>query len=155
MSSENRDRVIVVGFDAWTEPVITELEQSPVDFVVVTNDVSVVPGLEERGIEVVGSERMSRDVFLKAGIKDADAVLVATLDDHQNLLAVLTVSGIDESIPITSFAAEDRDVSKLKQAGADTVVNLGVIVGELIADAAISGEDIDELLEQALTELTM
>lgn len=155
MSSHDRDTVIVVGFDAWTEPVIAELERSDVDFVVITTDLSVVEGLRERGIDVVGSKRLNREVFMQAGIEDADAVLVATLDDHHNVLAVLTVVGIDSSIPITSFAAEDRDVSKLKQAGAERVVNLGVIVGELIADAAVSGEEIDTLLEQVVTELPM
>lgn len=142
--------VIVVGYDGWTEPVLDELQARGNDVTVVVTDGTAAAKLRERDVAVVRSDDIDEAAFRAAGLADADAVFVATLDEQVNVLAVLTVMNADQSVPIATFAREGSDVPKLRAAGADTVVSLGEVVGELVVEVALS----DRSVEDVVAELT-
>ncbi|WP_248516055.1 NAD-binding protein [Salinarchaeum laminariae] len=138
--------VIVVGYDAWTEPVLVQLAEHGVSFTVVTTDDGTADRLEERGLSVVLTDDVDEACFRAAELNRADAVLVATLDDQLNVLAVLTVMNVDESMRVVTFAGEGQDVPKLRAAGADSVVSIGQAVGELLVEVALSERDVSDVV---------
>ncbi|GAB3681453.1 hypothetical protein GCM10028857_05700 [Salinarchaeum chitinilyticum] len=140
------EHVIVVGYDAWTEPVLVELAECGVSFTVVTTDGEAADRLEDRGLSVVHTDDVDEACFRAAGVANADAVLVATLDDQLNVLAVLTVMNVDESMRVVTFAGERQDVQKLRAAGADSVVSIGQAVGELLVEVALSERNVSEVV---------
>lgn len=145
-------RVIVVGYDTWTEPVLDELDAAGARTTVITTDSSAADALREDGQDVVETATVDEACFREAGVEDADHVLVATLDDHLNVLAVLTVDSVAD-VPIATFAAEERDVEKLRAAGADTVVSLGQAIAELVVEVAVTDRPLDVVVDDAVEEL--
>lgn len=145
---DDLEHVIVVGYDAWTEPVLVELADYGVSFSVVTTDGEAANRLEDRGLTVVHTDDVDEACFRAAGIEDADAVLVATLDDQLNVLAVLTVMNVDDSMQVVTFAGERQDVRKLRAAGADNVVSIGQAVGELLVEVALSERDVSAVVRE-------
>ena len=145
-------RLVVVGYDGWTESVLAEL--AGLDDVEYTVVVEEERGVRERlvgdGHAVVTCAEVDAATMREAGVEGADGVLVATLDDQLNVLAVLTIRNVDESVPVVTFAGEDRDVPKLEAAGADTVLSLGQVVGELIVEVAITGRSSEQVLLELL-----
>ncbi|AGN02734.1 TrkA-N domain-containing protein [Salinarchaeum sp. Harcht-Bsk1] len=149
---EPGSHVVVVGYDGWTPAVLTELEVLDVSVSVITRRESASEGLAERPVSVVPTDDVNEACFREAGIDRADAVLVATLDDQLNVLAVLTVMNVDESMHVVTFAGEEEDVPKLRAAGADRVVSLGQAVGELLVEVALSERQVDDVVAQLLGE---
>ena len=141
-----RDHVIVVGYDNWTSPVIDELERIGCSVSLLVTDETAAARFIDRDCTVVVAEEFNESAFTDAGIDRAAAVLIATLNDQANVLSVLTVRNIDESIRVVSFAGEAKDVPKLERAGADTVISLGRVVGELLVDVAVDGRAVDEVV---------
>lgn len=145
---DDLEHVIVVGYDAWTEPVLVELAERGVSFSIVTTDGEAADRLEGRGLTAVHTDDVDEACFRAAGVERADAVLVATLDDQLNVLAVLTVMNVDESMQVVTFAGERRDVQKLRAAGADSVVSIGQAVGELLVEVALSERDVSDVVRE-------
>lgn len=146
------DHVVVVGYDAWTEPVLVELGDHDVSFSVITTNHAAADRLADRGLTVVDVDDVDEACFHEAGIDRAEAVLVATLDDQLNVLAVLTVMNVDDSMRVVTFAGEAQDVSKLRSAGADHVVSLGQSVGELLVEVALSERDIADVVSELVED---
>jgi voltage-gated potassium channel len=140
--------VIVAGYDAWTEPVIHELLARDVTPTVITTDEAVGARLRERDVSVVITADVDEACFRAADAEAADAVLVATLDDQLNVLAVLTVMNVDEGARVVTFAREEQDVPKLRAAGADRDVSLGQALGELLVEVALSERRVDEVVRE-------
>lgn len=143
-------RAVVVGYDAWTEAVLSALATAAIEYSVLVTDETVAKRLDARGEPVVYSDTVDDAALREAGGADADAVLVATLDDQQNVLAVLIAADIAEQATIATFAGERRDAPKLRRAGADVVVNLGQVIGELVVETALTGAEPTTLLDNLL-----
>ncbi len=144
--------VVVVGYDTWTEAVINRLQKRDIEYTVLVTDRSVSTTLTERDIPVVYTATITEAAFAEADITDATAVLVATLDERQNVLAVLTAADVTTDTRIVTYASEQVDAAKLRRAGADTVVNIGPVTAELLVQAATNDMDPGALLEQLLDE---
>lgn len=149
-ASRNGESLIVVGYDSWTEPVLDELERVDTSVTVVVTEEAAARRLDDRPVSVVRSADVNEAAFERAGIDRASAVLVATLDEQVNVLAVLTVMNVDESMEVVTFAGEARDVPKLEAAGADTVVSLGDVVGELFVEVALEERTVDDVIHELI-----
>lgn len=146
------EHVVVVGYDHWTEAVLTTLEELGIAHAMVVTDDTATGTLESHEARLVRAEALNEAAFREAGAEHADAILVATFDDRLNVLAVLTAIEVIEDATIATFSDERRDATKLKRAGADTVVNLGPVVAELLVDSALSGADPRALLDKLLAD---
>lgn len=142
------DDLLVVGYDAWTEPVLVELSARGASVTVVTTDDAAAAALRDRGFGVVQTDDVDEACLEAAGVADVDAVLVATLDDQWNVLAVLTIMNVDPDIEVVTFAGEARDVPKLRAAGADRVISLGETIGELLVEVALTDRDVEAVVDE-------
>lgn len=140
--------LIVVGYDAWTEPVLDELADRDCTVTLVATDPAVVDRVADRDVEVVLSEDVDAACFAEAGIDRADAVLVATLDDQRNVLAVLTARTVDPDVEVATFAGEARDVPKLRAAGANRVISLGESVAALLVEVALTERAVADVVAE-------
>jgi len=140
--------LVVVGYDAWTEPVLEELAERDVSVALVATDPALRERLADRTLDLVVTDDIDEACFEAAGIGRADAVLVATLDDQRNVLAVLTVRNVDPGVRIATFAGERRDVPKLRAAGADRVISLGEAIGELLVEVSLSERPVAAVVEE-------
>jgi Trk K+ transport system NAD-binding subunit len=146
------DHVVVVGYDHWTEAVLDTLDDLGIDTALIVPGETTAAVVDAHDRRLVRTETLNEAAFRDAGAQYADAVLVATFDGRLNVLAVLTASEVVEDATIATFADERRDTAKLKRAGADTVVNLGPVVAELLVDTALTGDDPRALLDVLLAD---
>ena len=89
----------------------------------------------------------------RAQIREARAVIAATNNDADDALAVLTARDLNPEITIVAAATNRENISKLKRAGADTVISPAMIGGHLLVESAMSDSDV-EALERELVGAT-
>ncbi|WP_331235898.1 NAD-binding protein [Natronorarus salvus] len=132
------DHVLVLGYSEITEPLLEELGEET-DIVVVTPDADVASALDGRGVNVLTADPTTEEALEDARIDDARGVVVATLDDAQDVLAVLAARTASPEVRIVAAAVGTSHVDKLERVGADDVISLMGVGGRVIGRSVLSG----------------
>jgi len=143
------DHVLVLGYGDLTEPILEEL-QSTVEFIVVTPDDDATTALGKRDINAIVGDPSDDEPLQRAGIDRARAVLVATNDDAQDALAILTASQLNPDARIVAAATDRENIEKLRRAGADSVISPAVIGGHLLVQSAMGGQGMEAIADRLL-----
>jgi voltage-gated potassium channel len=146
------DHIVVLGYGDLTEPLVEELHDNNVEFVVITEDSSHVTRLRNRDIQVLVGNPSDDEPLHDADIEHARAVIVATNDDAEDAFAVLTARELNPDVHIVAAATIRENVEKLRRAGADTVLSPAVIGGQLLVRSALGETDVESLAERLLEE---
>ncbi len=144
------DHVLVLGYGELTEPIIRELDDRT-QFLIVTPDATRVSELAERGFDVLRGDPSDEETLRRASVDVARAVVVATNDDADDALAVLTARALRPDVRIVVGATHDENAKKLKRAGADTVISPTTIGGHLLVESAL-GRDGTESDAEAVAD---
>jgi voltage-gated potassium channel len=149
--------VVVLGYGDLTEPILTELADAGVDYVVVAKpDNASIPELQERDVPLVTADPSDEEPLERVHIDRARAVVAATNDDAPDALAILTARELRPDVTIVAAATDRENVDKLKRAGADTVISPAQIGGHLLVESALGSTDseriADSLVEGHLDE---
>jgi len=139
------NHVVVLGYGSLTRPVLDKLGDRT-RYVVVATDEELAERLRGRGYEVVEADSVTEDVLADVDVRDSRAVVVASDSDADDALAVLTARDAAPDTKIIAVASNSENAEKLRRAGADTVVSPADIVGKLLAESALTGEDTEEIL---------
>jgi voltage-gated potassium channel len=145
------NHVLVLGYGDLTEPILQEL-QGKVRFLVVVPESTRATELGERGFDVLSGDPSDEQTLERAHLDDARAVVVATNDDAEDALAILTARQLHPDARIVAAATHRENVDKLKRAGADSVISPASIGGRLLVDSALGGEDSEAVAERLLDE---
>jgi voltage-gated potassium channel len=145
------DHVVVLGYGDLTEPLLEELN-AVVDFVVITPDSDAAARLRTRDVHVVVGDPSDEEPQHSAGIEHARAVVVATNDDAQDALAILTARQLGTDVRIVAAATDRENTEKLRRAGADAVISPAVIGGHLLVESALGTGDMEGLAERLLDD---
>lgn len=133
--------LLVLGHGDLTDVILEEL--GDVEYLVVTPDANWASGMKERDVDVLVADPSDEETLLRAQIGDASAVLVATNEDAEDALAVLTARQLNPTVRIVAAATNRENVEKLRRAGADVVISPATIGGHLLVDSALGGEDVE------------
>ena len=85
----------------------------------------------------------SDDILREAGIQYAQALLVATDQDANNIYITLSARNLNPNVLIVARANHDETVVKLKRAGADRVLSPYAIGGHRMANLALQPNVVD------------
>ncbi|MFB6284708.1 MAG: NAD-binding protein [Halobacteria archaeon] len=142
------NHIIVLGYDEMSDSIISSLG-SDSDVIVISRDSDQVEKLQKEGnLKVFEAEPADQDNLQKAKIDKAKAVIVATGNDAEDTLSVITARQLNNDVRIVAGANNQQNIRKLKLAGADSVISPAGIAGRLIAKSALTGEDIEELVKE-------
>lgn len=94
------------------------------------HDVTVIDTEAADGVDIVGDATVEA-AFEEAAIADAGAVILALPDDETTMEATLVARQADPDVEIVAAAAELATTSKLYRAGADYVLALPKIAGQM------------------------
>jgi voltage-gated potassium channel len=139
------NHVVVLGYGSLTRPVLDKLGDRT-RYVVVATDEGLAERLRERGYEVVEADSVTEDVLADVDVRHSRAVVVASDSDADDALAVLTTRDAAPQVEILAVASNSENAGKLRRAGADTVVSPADIVGKLLVESALTGEDTEKIL---------
>jgi len=142
-----KNHVVVLGYGSLTRPVLDKLGERT-RYVVVATDPELADRLRDRGYDVVKTEAVDEEALAEAGVRDARAVVVASENDADDALAILTVNQSSPDVEVIAVASSSENAGKLRRAGADTVVSPADIVGKLLVESALTGKDTERIVEE-------
>jgi voltage-gated potassium channel len=121
--------------------VVEELQRGGRRIVVVERDPDRVHRLQEAGIPAVEGDATSEATLRAARIDTAHGLVSCVNDDAHNVYTVLTARTLNPRLFIVARATEEQAEDRIRQAGADRVVNPyqlgGTRLAHLLAKPAI------------------
>jgi voltage-gated potassium channel len=141
---------IVIGYGDLTEPILESLgaEQA----VVITRDQEKAKRLRDRGFEVVTADPSDEEPLHRLHIERARGLIVATNDDAQDAMTILTARELNPDLRIVAAATDRENVRKLRRAGADIVLSPLVLGGRLLVESAFGNDEPERVVEKLLED---
>jgi len=127
-------RVIVCGYGDVGASATRTLEQEGIETVVMDQR-------EYPEVDVVGDVTSPR-TLAEANIQDARAMVLAVDNDATGIYAAILIKHLAPDIELIARANDPENVWKLYNAGADYVLSLSAVTGEILASTLIEGESI-------------
>jgi voltage-gated potassium channel len=139
MASKLKNHTIICGLGRTGQAAIKELWKEKIPFVVVEKDESKIEEARENypNLIYILGDATQDETLIKAGIKSAANLIVATADDADNLFITLSAKNLNPNLRIVTRANREENVLKLKRAGATEVILPNVIGGLRMASLAI------------------
>ncbi|VVB88078.1 Calcium-gated potassium channel MthK [uncultured archaeon] len=136
-----KNHVIVMGFKFMGKYIVENLKPLGVEYIVITRDAGQVDALRSQGIPAIYAPiTHAFEVLRQAGAERAIALISTFEDDCDNMLAILSAKKLNKEIR-TITVVNDRELAEsARDSGADIVVSLHDVVGEMLAISTISKE---------------
>jgi voltage-gated potassium channel len=132
---------VVCGWGRMGRAVVEELRRGGRPFLVVERNPERVRLLQEAGVAVVEGDSTSESTLRSARIEYARGLVSCVNDDAHNVYTVLTARALNPKLFIVARATEESAEQRIRQAGADRVVNPyqlgGTRLAHLLAKPAI------------------
>jgi voltage-gated potassium channel len=139
MVAKLKNHTIVCGIGRTGLAAVKELYKEKVPFVVVEKNEEKIEEAREKypNLIYIHGDATQDETLIKAGIKSASNLIVATADDADNLFITLSAKNLNPRIRIVTRANREENVIKLKRAGATEVILPNVIGGLRMASLAV------------------
>jgi voltage-gated potassium channel len=133
---ENLDNFIIIcGYGRVGQEVAKHMEKDKQAYVIIDNSEENFLLARRKNCLAIKNDASKNEVLLNAGInKGAKAVLCTTGNDVTNVYVTLTSRHLNSDIKIISRANRQENIKKLKQVGADFIVQPFEISGLLAAE---------------------
>ncbi len=146
-------RVVILGYGYLTEPIIKSIEDSA-DYSLLTPKKDEANRLIESGYEnIYVGDPTNEEKISELNIQNSDVAVIASENDADDALSILTVTEIKPDLRIIAVASNEENIKKLRRAGADIVISPARIAGKLLVESALTGEDTEELLKKIQREI--
>lgn len=139
------NHVIICGFGRNGKESALVLYDNKIPFVVVEEKNELETDLPFEVTHFLKDNATKDEALLKAGIKNARALITTLPVDADNLFVVLTAKQLNPGLTVVSRASQDSSVNKLKIAGATNVIMPDKIGGARMATLVML-PDVAELL---------
>jgi voltage-gated potassium channel len=118
------DHIIVCGYGRYGKEIVQHFLDHKMSFVVIERDGAVIDEIQKSHDKVlyIQEDATQDETLLKAGIKNAKALVTALPDDSENLFIVLSARQMNPRLSIISRAASGNSQRKLKLGGANHVI---------------------------------
>ncbi len=145
---------ILCGFGRVGRNIAHELEATNRHYVGVDEDLHRLEEYKEKspGFLYLHGDASDDDVLLLADIEDAKGLFAVTGDDSRNLMIVLTAKQMKPDLRVVARCTEQRNIEKMKKAGADAIVSPDFTGGMRIASAMIRPHVVSFLDEMLKSE---
>lgn len=145
--------VVVVGYGTKGRSAIETLVNNGLDrerVVVVDPSPIALSDAHAANLAVVTGDATRRGVLRRAGVAEADQVIISTGRDDSNVLAALTVRQLNPDAWIVASVSEHENAPLMRQSGADSVITSSDAVGRLIGLSTLS-PTLGSVMEDLLT----
>ncbi|MGE5945754.1 MAG: potassium channel family protein [Betaproteobacteria bacterium] len=145
---------ILCGFGRVGRNIAHELEATNRHFVAIDEDRERLEEYREKnpGLLYLHGDASDDDMLLAADIEDARGLFAITGDDSRNLMIVITAKQLKPTIRVVARCSEQRNIEKMRKAGADAIVSPDFTGGMRIASAMIRPHVVSFLDEMLKSE---
>ncbi len=139
-----KNHTILCGYGRNGKQAYQTLVENGVKCVVVEKEKSIISEfMEADNILYVEGDATHDEVLIRAGIKEARALITALPADADNLFVVLTARVNNAKIKIISRASEDNSDTKLRHAGVDNVIMPDKVGGAHMAQLVVKPDVVE------------
>ena len=144
--------VVVVGYGTKGRSAVKTLLSNGLEkegIVIVDTSTTALADAHEDGLAIVTGDATRKEVLVRAGVEDADQVIITTNRDDSNVLTTLTARQANPGAWIIAAVREQENASLMKQSGADSVITSSDAVGRLLGLSSLSptlGSVMEDLL---------
>ena len=145
--------IVVVGYGTKGRSAVETLIGNGRDreaIVIVDPSATALAEAHADGLAVVTGDATRREVLRRAGVADADQVIITTDRDDSNVLATLTVRQLNPDAWIVASVREQENAPLMKQSGANSVITSSDAVGRLLGLSSLS-PTLGTVMEDLLT----
>ena len=135
-----KNHYIICGYGRMGAVIAKELHEKNHPFVVVELDQDKVDKISALGYQSILGDATIEKTLEEAGIHEAAGIVVCLNNDPDNLFVTLTARSLNHDAFLVSRCSQINNKPKLKQAGADKVVNPYTAGGHHMAELLISPE---------------
>ena len=135
-----KNHYIICGYGRMGAVIAKELHEKNHPFVVVELDQDKVDKISALGYQSILGDATIEKTLEEAGIHQAAGIVVCLNNDPDNLFVTLTARSLNHDAFLVSRCSQINNKPKLKQAGADKVVNPYTAGGHRMAELLISPE---------------
>ena len=156
--SKMKNHYIICGYGRMGAVIAKELHDKDYPFVIVELEQDKVDKITEIGYKSVLGDATIEKTLEEAGIHKAAGIVVCLNNDPDNLFVTLTARSLNHDAFLVSRCSQINNKPKLKQAGADKVVNPYTAGGHRMAELLISPELEDTVslsLKQGIVDLAI
>ncbi len=137
LPEDTSGHLVLTGLGAIEDALIRRADRNGVPYVLLVGDLEEALRLYDRGYRVLVGALDSPNAYRAARVEHADLV-AATRSDTTNANIVFTVREISSTVPVVATASRAASVDILSLAGADEVLELGVILGAAMAERILA-----------------
>jgi voltage-gated potassium channel len=130
--------VIIIQLDDVTDNLIEKLTQYQYDYVLLTPELAEALRLSTLGYRVVRGNLDDPETYRQVRAERA-ALVAATANDRVNTNVAFTVREVSDTVPIIATANAQASVDILQLAGANHVLQLGEMLGQMLARRLAGG----------------
>jgi voltage-gated potassium channel len=144
--------VVVVGYGTKGRSAVKTLLSNGLDkgsVVIVDTSSTALAEAHADELAVVTGDATRKEVLQRAGVAQADQVIITTNRDDSNVLTTLTARAMNADAWIIAAAREQQNAPLMKQSGADSVITSSDAVGRLLGLSSLSptlGSVMEDLL---------
>ncbi len=139
--SKLKNHTIICGSGRVGSVTARQLQQSGSPFVIIEEEKQQVPTLVEQRYPYIVGDATRESVLLRAGIKQASALLAMLGSDPENLFTVLTARELNPTLQIIARCENVTSEKRILRAGADSIVSPYVSAGKTVADRVLSPDE--------------
>ena len=153
-----KNHYIICGYGRMGAVIARELHEKNYPFVVVEIDQDKIDKISALGYQSILGDATIEKTLEEAGIHKAAGIVVCLNNDPDNLFVTLTARSLNHDAFLVSRCSQINNKPKLKQAGADKVVNPYTAGGHRMAELLISPELADTVslsLSQGIVDLAI
>jgi voltage-gated potassium channel len=147
------EHVVIVGYGTKGRSAVDTLVNNGIDrdkIVVVDKGGQAVSDAHDDGLAIVTGDATRREVLQRAGVEEAQQVIITTDRDDSNVLATLTVRQLNADAWIVASVREHENAPLMKQSGANSVITSSDAVGRLLGLSSLS-PTLGNVMEDLLT----
>ncbi len=140
-----REHYIICGIEGVGLYIVDELENTkrPYAVVDINNDRLETALKSFPDMVFINGDATDSDILLKAGIKEAKGLFAVTGNDNLNLVISLTAKQLNPDLRVIACCNDNRNIEKIKKAGADNAVSPTFIgglriVSDMVRPAVVS-----------------
>jgi voltage-gated potassium channel len=145
--------VVVVGYGTKGRSAVETLVNNGLDregVVIVDPSPTALADAHADGLAVVSGDATRREVLRRAGVAEADQIIITTNRDDSNVLAALTVRQLNPDAWIVAAVKEQENAPLMRQSGANSVITSSDAVGRLLGLSSLS-PTLGSVMEDLLT----
>ncbi|MDX2151571.1 MAG: potassium channel protein [Bryobacteraceae bacterium] len=132
-----KDHIIVCGFGRVGRGASAELQQAAAPFLVVDRNPDKVERAIKSGMLAVLADSTRDETLRDAGIARARGIIAALSTDADNLFLTLSAKSLNPKVIVSARVSEEENESKLRRAGADSVIAPYAATGTRLAQSLL------------------